>query len=522
MNQFLNKLLTYFHLDITDYQNLTRDLTYDDLEDPYDFLDMEKVSKRILQAIANNEKIMIYGDYDCDGFSSVSVMVRMFSLLKYGKIGYYVPSRFTDGYGINVAKMEMIIQKGYSLLILVDNGVAQNEALDLAKKHHIDVIIIDHHEIMRELPPHYGLIHPFFKKSNLNLPECATYCAFCLSRVILGYVDEYLLVLAMMATLSDMMPLTSFNRDIVRIGLNIIKKEQYLQFLLLNDHKEITSERDFSFVIIPKINSVGRIIRDSKSNRVINYLTSKKKEEICSLGEFIIKCNDERKRMLQETTSSLDVSLFQNDDVIVLFLENFSEGLVGLIANQLAKKYFKPCVVFTYGEDKNLLKGSARSFNGFPLSEVFASLREENLLEVFGGHAKAGGVTIKKENYRLFKEKINLLAKGKTLSDDEKIIIPCTKEELTYENYLLIQSLAPYGEGNKEPYLEITYPSSNIIYLSFGKHLKGMINDKCSFIAFNVNHTYPSNLNLTLRGKLEEDTFRGNHNLSFKVDEVIE
>ena len=224
-DKFLEKLLDAYNLSYEQYLEMTKEVNYDDLEDPYTFLGIEKAKDRINSAIKNNEKIMIYGDYDCDGFSSVSILVNMFKYLNYPNVGYYIPSRYKDGYGITSAMVDLIHQKGYTLIITVDNGVAQFEALSKAKDYNIDVILTDHHEMINELPPCYTIVHPFLKTNNLNLPECGAYVAFNLSRVVLGRVDDYLLVLAALATISDMMPLVSYNRIIVRMALKLLKEK---------------------------------------------------------------------------------------------------------------------------------------------------------------------------------------------------------------------------------------------------------------------------------------------------------
>ena len=149
LDRFLEKLLDAYHLSLEDYNELTKDISYDDLEDPNDFIGIIEAKERIIKAIKNKEKIMIYGDYDCDGFSSVSILVNMFKYLNYQNIGYYIPSRYKDGYGITEKMVDLINQKGYSLIITVDNGVAQIDALNKAKEYGIDVILTDHHEMIK-------------------------------------------------------------------------------------------------------------------------------------------------------------------------------------------------------------------------------------------------------------------------------------------------------------------------------------------------------------------------------------
>ena len=518
-DKFLEKLLDAYNLSYEQYLEMTKEVNYDDLEDPYTFLGIEKAKDRINSAIKNNEKIMIYGDYDCDGFSSVSILVNMFKYLNYPNVGYYIPSRYKDGYGITTAMVDLIHQKGYTLIITVDNGVAQFEALSKAKDYNIDVILTDHHEMINELPPCYTIVHPFLKTNNLNLPECGAYVAFNLSRVVLGRVDDYLLVLAALATISDMMPLVSYNRIIVRMALKLLKEKKFLPFLILNNGEDITEEKDLSFNIAPKINAVGRIIKDNKVNRVVNFFSTTSREEMASLGDFINQANEQRKNISQEAFRKIDLSKHENSLVVVEYMDFLIEGLIGLVANRVLNELKKPCVIFTSTEEKDVLKGSARSFEGFPLSDTFKEL--EHLLIGYGGHAQAGGLSIKIENLESFTNAINSLAVGKEFKEKEKKIIECNRFELNYFNYQTIRKLSPYGESFEEPYLVVDFPCELINYLQNYKHIKGNINPDCSFIGFNFNEDFGLKGTVKLLGKLELDTFRKNNKVSFKVEKVI-
>ena len=518
-DNFIQKILEAYNLSYDQYLELTKNVSFDDLENPYDFYGIEEARDRIYDAIKNNEKIMIYGDYDCDGFSSVSILVNMFNYLNYKNIGYYIPSRYTDGYGITESMVDTIHSKGYKLIITVDNGVSQMSALTKAKDYGIDVILTDHHEMINELPPAYCVIHPFLKRSKLELPECGAYVAFNLSRVVLNKVDDLLLILAALATISDMMPLVSYNRTIVRLALSLLKEKRFLPFLILNDGNEITDEKDLSFNIAPKINSVGRILVGNKIHRVVKFFTSNSKEELAVLGDFINNCNEERKSLSQEAFRKIDLSKHKDSLVVVEYMDFLIEGLIGIVANRVLNELKKPCVIFTNAEEEGVLKGSARSMLGFPLSDAFKEL--ESLLIKFGGHAQAGGLSMKKENLPLFIKEINKLAIGKEIKEKDKIIIECNRFDFNLHNYRLIKSLAPFGEGFEEPYLSCEIPSSIISYLSNNQHIRGNINPECSFIGFNFNKVYPLGQMVKLIGKLSIETFRGKERLTFKVEQVF-
>lgn len=295
MNSFQNKLLEAYSLSISDYNDLTKILTYNDLEDPLRFLNIEKAVERIKRAIKNNEKTMIYGDYDCDGFTSTSIIYKMFKKLNY-QVGYYIPSRYKDGYGLNLKMADMIIVRGYKLVILVDNGISLNSEVDYLNEHGIEVLIFDHHELGEVLPNAYSIVHPFLKIDGSKLPQCAAYVCFNVSRLVLGYTDPYLLVLGSIGTISDMMSLKSYNRIIVRLGIETMKINSYPQIKYLLDGKTLVDENDISFTIAPKINSLGRMVENVKVNDGVKFLTSENEFEISSIIKFIDSNNLLRKK----------------------------------------------------------------------------------------------------------------------------------------------------------------------------------------------------------------------------------
>ncbi|MDD3938861.1 MAG: DHH family phosphoesterase, partial [Bacilli bacterium] len=214
---FLSALLNYYQLNEEQYEFLTRPLTYDDLRFDRRIRGLEPLLARIHKAIDDKEKIIVYGDYDCDGIMSTSIIVKVFEMLGH-TIGYYVPSRYIDGYGLNVKRVEEIAKKGYTLIITVDNGISAFEAISLAKQKGIDTIVVDHHEMQGEkLPDAVSVLHPFVS----HLGEYAAsggFMSFVLATALLDRVDPYLLSLAGISTISDMMPLLGYNRDVVRLA----------------------------------------------------------------------------------------------------------------------------------------------------------------------------------------------------------------------------------------------------------------------------------------------------------------
>ncbi|MGN1295052.1 MAG: DHH family phosphoesterase, partial [Bacilli bacterium] len=416
MNSLVQKVISKMNISMDEYYELTKDIDISDLEDPSSFKNIDIAVTRIKEAIKNNEKIMIYGDYDCDGISATSILYLAFKKLNYD-VGYYIPSRYKDGYGINENMVDIIAQKGYKLIITVDNGVSQMEALKKAKNLHIDVILTDHHEILNDIPPCYTIIHPSLKENKDYLPECGAYVAFMISHKLLGYVDEYLLTLASLATISDMMPLRLDNRNIVKLGIKSLQNNKFSSLMKLSDYPTTINEKTFSFNIAPKVNSLGRIIKDTKVNRMVTYLTSSSNEEQNMLLQYINNVVLERKTVTDQAFKKIDLSNHQNDNVIVEVFDDVCEGVIGLVAQKVLMECKKPCVCLCYGEE-GILKGSCRSLIGFNIAEALNAL--DDLLLAHGGHAQAGGLSLSKENLPLFKERINNLAHGIVLKEKEK------------------------------------------------------------------------------------------------------
>lgn len=517
---FLDKLLGIYDLTIDDYFELTKDINKIELEDYHNFKNIDIAEERIVRAMNNDEKIMVYGDYDCDGITSTSILVYTFRKLNYKNIGYYIPSRYLDGYGINEKMVDSIYKKGYSLIITVDNGVAQFDALKKAKEYGIDVILTDHHEIKETLPECYTIIHPTLKENEKYLPQCGAYVSFNLSRALLKETDPYLLSLASLATVSDMMPLIKENRDIVRLGIEEVKKGEYLPFQLLLNNEIIKDEKGFSFTCAPKVNSLGRVLENTTVNKGVEFFVNKDENIIREIAKLIEFTNNKRKVISQEAVEKIDYSKYQDKAFIVDRFDDVQEGLIGLVANKVINEVNKPVVIFSKDHKTGYLKGSSRSLEGLPLVDIFS--RMQDLIVQFGGHAQAGGISIEESKYDDFVDRINLLAKDYTIIPKKKLIIPCSYEELNYENYLILRSLAPYGEGFNEPYLSVDFPCKNISYLKGYKHIKGIINFNCSFIGFNLNRDYGRNGYVRLIGKLGLDSFKGGNNLSFMVEEVVE
>lgn len=509
--EFFKRVLEALNINEERYHQMCRKIDEESVENPNNFSDISLAVERIEKAIQNGEKTMIYGDYDCDGIMATSIMV--IALKNRGiNPGYYIPSRYIDGYGMTCEMVEKIAIKGYRLIITVDNGVAQHDAIALANEKGIDVIVADHHQIV-ERPSCYALVHPLYRKETGAL-SCGAYVAFMLSIKLLNRIDRYLLTLAATATISDMMELKDYNRDIVRLGLSYLNNYHYRQFELLKNDENFYDELTIAFEITPKINAVGRVNKTIAINRLVKYFTSENKSEIDELADFILKCNLIRKELTSHAITRLDTTEFEKNPIIISRVDHLEEGLVGLIASRLQNEYQKPCIILTEdSKDENLLIGSARSYQGLSLIDVFEAFKD--LLVRSGGHECAGGLALPIENYGIFSSRVFDYASIHHYQIPEDVVIEVTSEELNCANYQLYASLKPFGAGFKEPQFILEIDTSKLSILK-EKHIKAYLNKDTSLIGFSL----ASDLSCE-KVSLQGNWIRKNNRLTFKVSKVI-
>ncbi len=507
---FLDKLLGYYQLTKADYEHLTRSLTDDDLPNPHNFSDLPKIMTRIEQAIVHNQKIIVYGDYDADGVLATSILVDAFK--KRGvAVGYYLPNRYQDGYGLNVSKVLDIKQKDYQLIITVDNGANAVEAINKAYELGIDVIITDHHEINGEVPLNVGILHPFLQQK--PYPMCGATMAFILARELLHQVDRYHLALAAIATISDMMPLRDINRDLVRLGLAILQIENYPQITLLNEN-QIVDAVSISMKIAPAINAIGRLVENSNINRLVKYFTSTDNEEIISLASWIKTMNSSRQTMMKDAVMQLPN--IDGDVKAIVHLSNEKEGLIGLLANRLMNKYDVPCIVFTPNSaNPSELVGSARTPKGYDLTEAFKHV--EPWMIKGGGHANAGGLTINVKQYERFKQAFISYFDMKEQVLTKYHILDVSLSEFNFDNYQLIETFGPFGQDFKAPLFRISHlKTSALSYIKNGQYLATKLSLDTKLLSFKIGQKDLNNYEfVNLIGEFSKQTYRNMSELVF-------
>ncbi len=386
--------------DILDYKAFFS-MGKEHLIDPFLLNDMEKATERIHLAIANKEKILIFGDYDCDGITSVAIIYRGLKSLG-ANISYKIPNRFKDGYGLNEEIVTDIINEDFSLMITVDNGI--NSVNEIAKLNNagIDTILTDHHEIGDKLPKAYAIIHTKVSSDYPFKDIAGCMVAFKLVWATKKAYPKDLSDLVMIGTIADLMPLINENQAIVNLGLKQLKKTENLglQKILQYSDLDIINATAISFQIAPKINSSGRL---NQAELAIELLIT---EDITYANDLIIEIEDNHKLRKKHTKDSFikaEKLIDHSDQVLVLASEEFHEGVIGICAQRISEKYQKPTIVLTIEDD--IAKGSARSFGNVSILNLLDKSNE--YLERYGGHSQAAGMQLKLENLSAFKKKIN-------------------------------------------------------------------------------------------------------------------
>ena len=507
---FLERLLTYYHIDEKEYEELIAPSSLDTFSSGHSFKDIAKAVDIVDNAIKNNKRIVVYGDYDADGITGTSIIVKMFQKLNY-QVKYYIPSRYIDGYGINMDNASKCVGT-FDLVITVDNGIAANEAIQYLKDNNIEVVVIDHHTVQLPLPNADAIVHPSVSEYG-DIPTSAGFCAFMFSKEMLGYYDKYLATLAAISVISDMMPLKEYNRKLVQAVTSNYIDNEFLPISLLAEHKPFNADL-VGKVIAPKINSIARMKEDKTINYMVDYFVKDDNKFILTYLDVIINTNNERKEL---TRTSLETILENLDENALVSRVNDKEGLIGLVASGISSKLGKPAIVFCLDKDGNL-KGSARSVEGFNIMDAFKSL--EKYLLTYGGHALAGGCSIKVSDFDAFKESFITLVNNAKIEKKEPESIPFSLTEINEDNFLIYSSFAPFGEGWRKPLLEINgLKVDSLRYSKTGEHIITSIGQKAKIMGFYINETMLEDARyIDALGTLEVSYYKGNVTYEYHIE----
>lgn len=507
-----------------------------DFHNPFDMLDMEMAVNRIIEAINNKEKTIIYGDYDVDGITSITVLKKF--LNERGlDVDYYIPNRLEEGYGLNKEAIEEIAKKGYKLMITVDCGISGVEEVELANSLGIETIITDHHEQLDVLPNAYAIINP--KRRDNTYPFRGLAGVGVVFKVIQAISmklnldeKEYLkyLDIVCIGTISDIVPLVDENRVIAKLGLMLVKctKNVGLKELIEESGYKTIDSGMVSFGIAPRINACGRMGKQEEALELFLTDNPEKAKTITKrLNEYNIQRQETEKQIFEQAISELEKENLEEKSSIVLAGENWHHGVIGIVASRITEKFFKPTILICIEDD--IGKGSGRSVPGFDLHEALA--QSSKYLEKYGGHEMAVGLSLKKENIQEFKNHFEEYAKSKGVKDIVPIInvdSEITKKDINKATVEQIKLLEPFGEQNKQPLLIYkNLKIASIRALSEGKHLKLMLKDEneiINAIGFNLgdlSEEYLIGDKVDVVGTLEINAYNGQEQIQINLKDIM-
>jgi single-stranded-DNA-specific exonuclease len=430
-----------------------------DFHDPFLMDGMERAVERIKLAVNKGEKILIYGDYDADGVSSTSVIVYTFRQIS-AHFDYYIPNRFTEGYGPNEAAFRRAKEQGYDLIVTVDTGISAVHEAEVAKELGLDLIITDHHEPPPILPDAYCIINP--KKPGCQYPFkglAGVGVAFKLAHALCGEAPLNLLDIVCIGTIADLVPLRDENRLLTKKGLLRLQNSEkpgiraLLKVCGLAD-QDLTAEH-VGFAIGPRVNAAGRL---DSAQRAVQLFTTESIEQSEQLAREIDQLNKERQSIVNEMTQEAIEEVQrqfppEDNSVIVIGKEGWNAGVIGIVASRLVERFYRPTIVLSIDSENGVAKGSARSIEGFDMFENLSQCRD--ILPHFGGHPMAAGMTLNLSNVDELRERLNKQAQ-ETLSAEDftpitSVDVCCSISDISINVIEQLQQLAPYGVSNPAP-----------------------------------------------------------------------
>lgn len=468
----------------------------EDLYDPENFYSIDKARERVYKAIEQQEKILVYGDYDADGVSSTTVLVKALEELN-ANCSYYIPNRFTEGYGPNENAFTEAYKNGFTLIITVDTGIAAVHEAEIAKQLGIDLIITDHHEPQEELPDAFSILHPKCSSSYPFKDLAGVGVAFKFAQSLLGYFPKHLLEFVAIGTIADLVPLVEENRILAYFGLQALSQSKNPGIQALKKVCKIegnVTEEDVGFSIGPRINAVGRL---QDATLAVELLMTDDMYLAEDIAEEIEQINEQRKKIVNEIVEEAEKSVDPlSSGVIVVAKEGWNEGVLGIVASKLVRKYDRPAIVLTIKSDTNEAKGSARSIPAFDLFQHCMKVRE--LFINFGGHAQAAGMTLPIENVKTLENKLSEFIHQELTEEDFKQEIEISGKLSLHDIHLdlvkEITKLAPFGMNNPKPVFQIDEIPTEKRQIGAGKnHLKVLFkkdNIQLDGIGFGIGELY--------------------------------
>ncbi|MDG1040985.1 MAG: single-stranded-DNA-specific exonuclease RecJ [Polaribacter sp.] len=448
----------------------------EDLHNPFLMQDMDVAVNRIETAITNNENILIYGDYDVDGTTAVS-LVSSYLKTYYQNIATYIPDRYEEGYGVSFQGIDFAKDNDFSLIIALDCGIKAIDKIAYATEKNIDFIICDHHKPGAEIPKAIAILNP--KRADCNYPYdelCGCGVGFKLIQALASKRNETIedltpyLDLVATAIGADIVPMTGENRVMAYFGLQVINATPRNGFkaIMQQQKKSEFTITDVVFIIAPRINAAGRM---KHGNYAVELLTEMDFDSAIEFAAAIEKNNSDRKELDKKITQEALLQIENNNETArftsVVYDKNWHKGVIGIVASRLIETYYRPTLVFT--KSGNKLAASARSVKGFDVYNALEKCSE--FIEQFGGHKYAAGLTLLPENYEKFKQKFEAVVQQTILPEQliPEITIDAEIElsEITPKFFRIIQQMAPFGPLNMKP----TFKTSAVRDNGFGKQV---------------------------------------------------
>lgn len=511
-----------------------------DLHDPFLMMDMDKAVERIQQAIRNQEKILVYGDYDVDGTTSVALVYDFISKV-YDKVDYYIPDRYTEGYGISFQAINWAESQGVDLVISLDCGIKAVEKIRLAKERGIDFIVCDHHRPGDELPPAYAVLDP--KRSDCAYPfKELSGCgvgfkllqAYCIKTAVPEETLYAYLDLVAVSIASDIVPITGENRVLAYYGIEKLNDNPRPGLQALKDLAGVSGTVDISSVVFgigPRINAAGRI---DHAKYAVKLLLAEHRGDAEVLAIPINKNNTLRKNVDHHITKEA-IAMIEQDMVLkqakttMLFKQDWHKGVIGIVASRCIEKYYRPTIILTKSND--LATGSARSVVGFDVYEAIAECAD--LLEQYGGHKYAAGLTLKLDNLPIFKQRFEEVV-SKTIQEhhltpqidiDEEIDLDMINNKF----YGILKQMAPFGPGNMSPiFVSKNVRATSSPRLLKNEHLKLQLkqvdgNKKLDAIGFGMapyGSMIESGMPFSIAYCIEENNYKGTKTLQLMLKDI--
>lgn len=535
LNKVIGKIIVNRHVVNDEDVRIFITPTRDDFHDPFLFKGMDIAVDRIIKAINNKEKILIYGDYDVDGITSTTVLKKY--LMDRGiTVDTYIPNRLHEGYGLNKNAIDTIKERNIDLIITVDCGISAIEEVNYAINLGMDVIVTDHHEVGEKLPNALAVIDAKRKDNTYPFRSLAGVGVVfkliqALSIKLEIKPEEYLkyLDLVCVGTISDIVPLEGENRTIAKLGLMLIKVTRNLglrELIKSSGYKEIDSNT-ISFGVAPRINACGRMGHEEEALKLFLAEDLESATKITKeLNEYNTLRQSTEKAIYEDAVQQIEKNHLDENNSIVLGGKGWHHGVIGIVSSKVTDKYYKPSILLSFEDD--IAKGSGRSVPGFDLYEGLTKC--EDLLEKYGGHSMAVGLTLKKENLDKFKERFEQIAKEKNIKELVPIIYIDDELKLKDINMDLVKSLSilePFGEANKVPlFLIKNLKIDSIRALSEGRHLKITLRDEnfvINAIGFELGYLaeeYRIGDRIDVVGTLEINSFNGFSSIQINMKDI--